>query len=263
MGPGFLGLRAAPCLGPMAAAGTEPEEPSRLSPKEEGELEDGEISDDDAQGAEGGGAASARPCSRRRPPPPGLRGGGSGGASSTRRFLRSRHQPPPELGRLHGHGHGHGHGGYRPKEPFRPHPPPPAPRLPPGGHAEPSPRPSFWERSHDALDRFRFRGRPYRPWGRWGRGRGNPPGRPPGAGGGPSFGCGQGWREPSPRKCILLLCWGGGGEAAWLGPCLALCVWPCYLPVTAVSMCLLGMCSETLDQQKKCILSGGLSTNKL
>ncbi|XP_059582074.1 zinc finger C3H1 domain-containing protein isoform X3 [Alligator mississippiensis] len=186
----------------MAAAGTEPEEPSRLSPKEEGELEDGEISDDDAQGAEGGGAASARPCSRRRPPPPGLRGGGSGGASSTRRFLRSRHQPPPELGRLHGHGHGHGHGGYRPKEPFRPHPPPPAPRLPPGGHAEPSPRPSFWERSHDALDRFRFRGRPYRPWGRWGRGRGggNPPGRPPGAGGGPSFGCGQGWREPSPRK---------------------------------------------------------------
>uniref|UniRef100_A0A7M4EI30 Zinc finger C3H1-type containing n=1 Tax=Crocodylus porosus TaxID=8502 RepID=A0A7M4EI30_CROPO len=107
-----------------AAVGTEPEEPSRLSPKEEGELEDGEISDDDAQGAEGGGTASA------------------------------------------------------------------------------SPRPSFWERSHDALDRFRFRGRPYRAWGRWGRGRGggNPPGRPPGAGGGASFGCSQGWREPSPRK---------------------------------------------------------------
>uniref|UniRef100_A0A7M4EG47 Zinc finger C3H1-type containing n=1 Tax=Crocodylus porosus TaxID=8502 RepID=A0A7M4EG47_CROPO len=107
-----------------AAVGTEPEEPSRLSPKEEGELEDGEISDDDAQGAEGGGTAS------------------------------------------------------------------------------PSPRPSFWERSHDALDRFRFRGRPYRAWGRWGRGRGggNPPGRPPGAGGGASFGCSQGWREPSPRK---------------------------------------------------------------
>ncbi|XP_023794734.1 zinc finger C3H1 domain-containing protein [Cyanistes caeruleus] len=64
----------------------------------------------------------------------------------------------------------------------------------------------IWERSHNALDRFRFRGRPYRGGGRWGRSRGcsdrpgNPPGRPPGGGGGTGFSSSQGWREPSPRK---------------------------------------------------------------
>ncbi|NXP07280.1 ZC3H1 protein, partial [Thinocorus orbignyianus] len=191
-------------------------DPSGLSPKEEGELEDGEISDDDTNGfgpygggsggggygsePGGGGLVTSRPYSRRRPPP-GLRGDISL-SSSGRRFPRSRHQPPPEMGHLHGHG------GYRPKDSFRSHPPPgPAPRMPSGSHSEPGgPRLSFWERSHNALDRFRFRGRPYRGGGRWGRSRGgggerggNPPGRPPGGGGGAGFGS-QGWREPSPRK---------------------------------------------------------------
>ncbi|XP_061223979.1 zinc finger C3H1 domain-containing protein isoform X2 [Neopsephotus bourkii] len=179
---------------------------SRLSPKEEGELEDGEISDDDncfrPYGYEpgGGGLVSSRPYSRRRPPP-GLRGGMSLSSSSGRPFPRSRHQPPPEMG------HPHGHGGYRPKDSFRSHPPPmPASRMPSGSHSDTGPRLSFWERSHNALDRFRFRGRPYRGGGRWGRSRGsgdrggNPPGRPPVGGGGAGFGSGQGWREPSPRK---------------------------------------------------------------
>uniref|UniRef100_A0A663MQ46 Zinc finger C3H1-type containing n=1 Tax=Athene cunicularia TaxID=194338 RepID=A0A663MQ46_ATHCN len=82
----------------------------------------------------------------------------------------------------------------------------PAPRMSSGSHSETGPRLSFWERSHNALDRFRFRGRPYRGGGRWGRSRGsddrggNPPGRPPGGGGGAGFSSSQGWREPSPRK---------------------------------------------------------------
>ncbi|KAM6146253.1 LOW QUALITY PROTEIN: zinc finger C3H1 domain-containing protein [Phoenicopterus ruber ruber] len=198
----------------MAAAEAAPAEaaldPSGLSPKEEGELEDGEISDDDNNGfgpcggggggsEPGGSLVSSRPYSRRRPPP-GLRGGISL-SSSGRRFPRSRHQPPPEMGHLHGHG------GYRPKDSFRSHPPPmPAPRMPSGSHSETGPRLSFWERSHNALDRFRFRGRPYGGGGRWGRSRGggdrggNPPGRPPGGGGGGGFSSSQGWREPSPRK---------------------------------------------------------------
>ncbi|KAM6304043.1 zinc finger C3H1 domain-containing protein isoform 2-T2 [Podargus strigoides] len=196
-----------------AEAATAPAEaaldPSGLSPKEEGELEDGEISDDDNNGfgpsgggggsEPGGGLVSTRPYSRRRPPP-GLRGAISL-SSSGRRFPRSRHQPPPEMGHLHGHG------GYRPKDSFRSHPPPmPAPRMPSGSHSETGPRLSFWERSHNALDRFRYRGRPYRGGGRWGRSRvggdrgGNPPGRPPGGGGGAGFSGSQGWREPSPRK---------------------------------------------------------------
>ncbi|XP_075602900.1 zinc finger C3H1 domain-containing protein isoform X2 [Balearica regulorum gibbericeps] len=184
-------------------------DPSGLSPKEEGELEDSEISDDDNNGfgpcgggggsEPGGGLVSSRPYSRRRSPP-GLRGGTSL-SSSGRRFPRSRHQPPPEMGHLHGHG------GYRPKDSFRSHPPPmPAPRMPSGSHSETGPRLSFWERSHNALDRFRFRGWPYRGGGRWGRSRGggdrggSPPGRPPGGGGGAGFSSSQGWREPSPRK---------------------------------------------------------------
>ncbi|NXJ03515.1 ZC3H1 protein, partial [Odontophorus gujanensis] len=193
---------AAPEAAPAEAA----LDSSGLSPKEEGELEDGEISDDDNNGSgpcgggsePGGGLAGSRPYSRRRPPP-GLRGGIS--LSSSRRFPRSRHQPPPEMGHLHGHG------GYRPKDSFRSHPPPlPAPRMPSGPHSESGPRLSFWERSHNALDRFRFRGRPYRGGWRWGRSRGggerggNPPGRPPGGGGCAGFSGSQGWREPSPRK---------------------------------------------------------------
>ncbi|XP_053111057.1 zinc finger C3H1 domain-containing protein isoform X2 [Hemicordylus capensis] len=205
----------------MAAPATEEETaaaPSGLSPKEEGELEDGEISDDDNndgppepshRGGDGGGpnatsaSSSKGPPARRRPPPE-LRG--SLLLSSSRRFPHLRHQPPPAAGHLHGHSGG---GGYRLKEPFRPHPPQPPPssscsRLPPGAHSDSGPRLSFWERSHNALDRFRFRGRPYRGGGRWGRSRGGVTvGRPPGGGGGGGGGGysgNQGWREPSPRK---------------------------------------------------------------
>lgn len=196
-------------LAPMAAAAEAEEKAaataaaapsSGLSPKEEGELEDGEISDDDnpegppEPSSRGGGAKG--PYARRRPPPD-LRS--SLLLVPSRRFPHLRHQPPPELAHLHGHG-----GGYRMKEAFRAHPPPPPPpsacsRLPPDS----GPRLSFWERSHNALDRFRFRGRPYRGGGRWGRSRGgNPPGRPPGGPGGGGYG-GQAWREASPRKRIL------------------------------------------------------------
>lgn len=203
-------------VSPMAAPVDEEKKvatPSGLSPKEEGELEDGEISDDDnnnellpehSSSSRGGNVASSKGLSAsRRRPPPDLRGCLLG--SSAHRFSHVRHQPlpPPDLGHLHGRG-----GGYRLKEIFRSHPPPPPPpssscsRLPPGSHPDSGPRLSFWERSHNALDRFRVRGRPYRGGGRWGRTRGgNPPGRPPGGGGG--YGGNQAWREPSPRRCIL------------------------------------------------------------
>lgn len=191
---------------------------SGLSPKEEGELEDGEISDDDnnsqirsrsSSSSSGGGLL---PYPRRRPPHP-ARGGGSGGGGGSsssssssqqqlRNFSRSRHASE--------RGHLRGHSSYRPKEPFRSHPP--SVRMPSSSLSESSPRPSFWERSHIALDRFRFRGRPYRGGSRWSRGRGGgerggkPGGRPPlGGGAGSGFSSSQSWREPSPprKSCIL------------------------------------------------------------
>ncbi|XP_039721956.1 zinc finger C3H1 domain-containing protein isoform X2 [Pteropus medius] len=186
---------------------------SGLSPKEEGELEDGEISDDDnnsqirsrsSSSSSGGGLL---PYPRRRPPHP-ARGGGSGGGGGSsssssssqqqlRNFSRSRHTSE--------RGHLRGHSSYRPKEPFRSHPP--SVRMPSSSLSESSPRPSFWERSHIALDRFRFRGRPYRGGSRWSRGRGGgerggkPGGRPPlGGGAGSGFSSSQSWREPSPPR---------------------------------------------------------------
>uniref|UniRef100_A0A8C5SLX4 Zinc finger C3H1 domain-containing protein n=1 Tax=Laticauda laticaudata TaxID=8630 RepID=A0A8C5SLX4_LATLA len=185
----------------MAASAAEEKAatPSDLSPKEEGELEDGEISDDDNNDAppepSGREQSGARGPYARRRPPPDLR---NSLQSSSRRFPHLRHQPPPELGHVHGHDRG---GGYRLKEPFRPQPPPSSScsRLPPGPHPDAGPRLSFWERSHNALDRFRFRGRAYRGGGRWGRSRGgSSPGKPSGGGGG--YSGSQGWREPSPRK---------------------------------------------------------------
>ncbi|XP_066489957.1 zinc finger C3H1 domain-containing protein isoform X2 [Tiliqua scincoides] len=177
-----------------AKAAPAPAPGSGLSPKEEGELEDGEISDgdDDEEAGRGSGSATAKGPPARRRPPPGLL------PRPPRRFP-PRHQPPPELARLHGHGCCY----HRLKEPFRPHAPPPPPDPGPG------PRLSFWERSHNALDRFRFRGRPFRGGGRWGRARGGhlpgrPPGGaaagPPGGGGGGGYAGGPGWRESSPRR---------------------------------------------------------------
>ncbi|KAM4882706.1 zinc finger C3H1 domain-containing protein [Thomomys bottae] len=220
----------------MATAETSTPASSSLSPKEEGELEDGEISDDDnnsqirsrsssssSGGGGGGGGGSGGgggcgggggllPYPRRRPPHP-ARGGGSGGGGGSSSSSSSSQQPPRNFSRSrHASERGHlrGHSSYRPKEPFRSHPP--SARMPPSSLSESSPRPSFWERSHLALDRFRFRGRPYRGGSRWSRGRGvgerggKPGGRPPlGGGPGSGFSSSQSWREPSPprKSCIL------------------------------------------------------------
>ncbi|XP_004700842.1 zinc finger C3H1 domain-containing protein [Echinops telfairi] len=197
----------------MATADNPTPASSGLSPKEEGELEDGEISDDDnntrsrsSSSSSSGGGLLAYP--RRRPPHP-ARGGGSGGGGGSsssssssqqqqRNFSRSRHSSE--------RGHLRGHSSYRPKEPFRSHPP--SVRLPSSSLPESSSRPSFWERSHIALDRFRFRGRPYRGGSRWSRGRGGgerggkPGSRPPlgGGGTGSGFSSSQSWRELSPPR---------------------------------------------------------------
>ncbi|EPQ18862.1 Zinc finger C3H1 domain-containing protein [Myotis brandtii] len=198
----------------MATADPPAAASSGLSPKEEGELEDGEISDDDNSQVRSRSSSSSSGCGllpypRRRPPHP-ARGGGSGGGGGSsssssssqqqqqlRNFSRSRH--PSERGHLRGHS------SYRPKEPFRSHQP--SVRMPSSSLSESSPRPSFWERSHIALDRFRFRGRPYRGGSRWSRGRGGgdrggkPGGRPPlGGGPGSGFNGSQSWREPSPPR---------------------------------------------------------------
>ncbi|KAG8577839.1 hypothetical protein GDO81_010313 [Engystomops pustulosus] len=130
------------------------------SPREEGELEDGEISDD-----------SVRPDS-----------------------------PKPVRHRVSSRGHPHQYHPrpsrtllptphtYRPKEQYRlpPRIPPPPPMGDMGS------RPSFWERSHDTLGRFRSRGRGGRFWDREWVDRGQKPGgqRPSNCG----------WRDPSPRK---------------------------------------------------------------
>ncbi|OCT88926.1 zinc finger C3H1 domain-containing protein [Xenopus laevis] len=91
------------------------------SPREEGELEDGEISDD-----------SVRPDSplpvRHRPS-----------------IVGYSHQHRPRPQRLHH--------GYRPKEQYRP-----PLRAQQQQQGDSNQRLSFWERSHDTLDRFRSRG---------------------------------------------------------------------------------------------------------
>lgn len=204
----------------MATADPPAPASSGLSPKEEGELEDGEISDDDNSQVRSRSSSSSSGCGllpypRRRPPHP-ARGGGGGSSSSSsssqqqlRNFSRSRHASE--------RGHLRGHSSYRPKEPFRSHQP--SVRMPASSLSENSPRPSFWERSHIALDRFRFRGRPYRGGSRWSRGRGGgdrggkPGGRPPlGGGPGSGFSGSQSWREPSPprKSCILNVAVGPG-----------------------------------------------------
>ncbi|KAM7115953.1 zinc finger C3H1 domain-containing protein isoform 4-T6 [Molossus nigricans] len=197
----------------MATADTPAPASSGLSPKEEGELEDGEISDDDNNSQiRSRSSSSSSGCEllmypRRRPPHPARGGGfgGGGGSSSSssssqqqlRNFSRSRHASE--------RGHLRGHSSYRPKESFRSHQP--SVRMPSSSLSESNPRPSFWERSHIALDRFRFRGRPYRGGSRWSRGRGGgdrggkPGGRAPlGGGAGSGFNGSQSWREPSPPR---------------------------------------------------------------
>ncbi|XP_048448138.1 zinc finger C3H1 domain-containing protein, partial [Rhincodon typus] len=138
----------------------------RLSPKEEGELEDGEIDDDNDENV----YPESRLVSSSIPKPRPSNSGGSGPKS---------HRPL-----------GSGNGlVYRLKEPYRgfTQPPPPPPPPPPALLGD-SPRSNFWERSHGTFGRFRFREGSNR--GRWGRGcpgagpRGSKRGRP---GPGPAF----------------------------------------------------------------------------
>ncbi|MEE6480608.1 hypothetical protein FKM82_012620 [Ascaphus truei] len=133
--------------------------PRGLSPREEGELEDGEISDDSVRPDS---PQPARPRTASRGPP---------------HAYRPR-PPPPRLPH-----------GYRPKEQYRP----PLRTQQPGDDNQ---RPSFWERSNNALGRFRTRGwvgrgRGARSWEReWGERGVKPSGQRPSSG----------WGEPSPRK---------------------------------------------------------------
>uniref|UniRef100_A0A3B3DNC9 Zinc finger C3H1-type containing n=1 Tax=Oryzias melastigma TaxID=30732 RepID=A0A3B3DNC9_ORYME len=156
------------------------------SPAEDGELEDGEICDDETEESV-----------------PMRRGEGNRPRGGAGQRTRKPHHHPQNAGPLLGHqppGFMHvlpyNHGPFSPSHrqqcgpsgPDRPPFPPAAlglPLPPPPGLGllgEPSPRSNFWERSHDALGRFRHRVLPNR--GRGGRNRGGmegnfrvPPGR--------------------------------------------------------------------------------------
>ncbi|XP_060892208.1 zinc finger C3H1 domain-containing protein-like isoform X3 [Labrus mixtus] len=152
-------------------------------PAEEGELEDGEICDDEAEDSvplrrgEGNRPRGGAPPRPRKPHqhPHGL----------------PLHPalPPPDFRLLMPYNRGPFLPNHRqqcgPSGPDRPPSPPPLLHPPPGlgPHGEPSPRSSFWERSHGALGRFRHRGMPNGGRGNWNRGTrggGNmrgPPGR--------------------------------------------------------------------------------------
>ncbi|XP_036963341.1 zinc finger C3H1 domain-containing protein-like isoform X1 [Acanthopagrus latus] len=147
------------------------------SPREEGELEDGEICDDETEDSV-----------------PIRRGDGSRpGRGAPPRTRKAHHHPhnmlphmahqPPDFRLLVPYNRPHGHGPVLPSHrqqcgpsgPDRPPAPSPPPLLllPPPGlgpHGEPSPRTSFWERSHGALGRFRHRAMPNGGRGHWNRG---------------------------------------------------------------------------------------------
>uniref|UniRef100_A0A3P8SVH0 Uncharacterized protein n=1 Tax=Amphiprion percula TaxID=161767 RepID=A0A3P8SVH0_AMPPE len=151
------------------------------SPPEDGELEDGEICDDEAEESV-----------------PTRRGDGSrpGGAPRSRKTHQHTHGLPPHLG--------HPLPDLRLMiGPDRPPATSPTPALPPGlvPHGEPSPRSSFWERSHGALGRFRHRVVPNGGRGAWSRGgRGGNSRAPPGR-----YGPGESHGSPQ-RKRILPRC---------------------------------------------------------
>ncbi|XP_029991411.1 zinc finger C3H1 domain-containing protein isoform X4 [Sphaeramia orbicularis] len=146
------------------------------SPTEEGELEDGEICDDETEesvpirlgdGSRPGGGVSLRtrkPHQHPRNMPPHI-----GHQPQDFRLLM-----PFNLGPLV---HGPFPPSHRHSGPDRPPSPPPPllplPLTPPPGlvpHGEPSPRSNFWERSHGALGRFRHRAMPNGGRGEWNRG---------------------------------------------------------------------------------------------
>ncbi|XP_069384497.1 zinc finger C3H1 domain-containing protein-like [Paralichthys olivaceus] len=142
------------------------------SPTEEGELEDGEICDDETEesvplrrgdGSRPGGGAPLRTRKPRQHPHNTLpRMGHQPSAFRLRMpYNLGAHGPfPPALRQQCGPS-----GPDRPPSPL---PLPPPPGL--GPHGEPSPRSSFWERSHGALGRFRHRVMPNGGRGAWSRG---------------------------------------------------------------------------------------------
>lgn len=177
------------------------------SPREEGELEDGEICDDETE--------ESLPIRR---------GDGSRPARGARLRARKPHQhprniplmghQPPEFRHIMPFNRPHGHGPFPPAArgprgverppapspcPLLPLPPPVPPPMPTfDPHGDPCPRTSgFWERSHGALGRFRHRTMSNNGQGNWNRGpRGGgvtraPPGR---------YGSGE---MPGNRKRIL------------------------------------------------------------
>ncbi|XP_039988111.1 zinc finger C3H1 domain-containing protein-like isoform X2 [Xiphias gladius] len=153
--------------------------------REEGELEDGEICDDETE--------ESVPFRRGD----GNRPGGGGAPPRTRKPHQRPHNMLPHMGHqppdfrlmmpynLGPHGHGPFPPGHRqqcgPSGPDRPPSPLPPPLPPPpavlGPHGEPNPRSSFWERSHGALGRFRHRSIPNGGRGAWNRGSRAPLGR--------------------------------------------------------------------------------------
>ncbi|XP_023682687.2 zinc finger C3H1 domain-containing protein isoform X1 [Paramormyrops kingsleyae] len=138
------------------------------SPKEEGELEDGEICDDDADEKQ----------LLRRDTRPSVGVLSSVGSARCNRKSKAQTRAIPAAMGAPG-------ADFRAKGPFNrgshPHPSflpphrllggPSGPDRPlPGQHGDPCPRSSFWERSHTALGRLRYRGKPNQPRGDWNRG---------------------------------------------------------------------------------------------
>ncbi|XP_054865363.1 zinc finger C3H1 domain-containing protein isoform X5 [Amphiprion ocellaris] len=173
------------------------------SPPEDGELEDGEICDDEAEES-----VPTRRGDGSRP--------GGGGAPRSRKTHQHTHGLPPHLGHplpdlrlMMPYGLGPHLGSFPPNHrqqcgpsgPDRPPAPSPTPALPPGlvPHGEPSPRSSFWERSHGALGRFRHRVVPNGGRGAWSRGgRGGNSRAPPGR-----YGPGESHGSPQRKQKLL------------------------------------------------------------
>ncbi|XP_026220745.1 zinc finger C3H1 domain-containing protein isoform X2 [Anabas testudineus] len=155
------------------------------SPREEGELEDGEICDDETEESvpirrgDGNrpGGRGAPPRNRKPRPHP---------HPHPHHMLPHLGHQPPDFRLLMPYNIGP-HGSFSPSHrqqcgpsgPDRPPvpspPPPPLLLLPPpppglGPHGEPSPRSNFWERSHGTLGRFRHRTMPNGGRGAWNRG---------------------------------------------------------------------------------------------
>ncbi|KAG5830578.1 hypothetical protein ANANG_G00312190 [Anguilla anguilla] len=178
---------------------------SGQSPREEGELEDGEICDDDTD------EKLLLPWDRR----PNVTTTSSATSTSVRcarKAKPSARSLPSMMGAPPGQD-------FRLKMPFNrgphPHPPFPPGHRQPGGpsgpdrplsgqHCDTGPRSSFWERSHTALGRLRYRGKPHESRGGWGRvgwgegGGGRGTGRPPP--GRFAFGENHGNRKESPSR---------------------------------------------------------------